>query len=291
MTEFTIRSDAVDVEEIMRQIRARIREKRGVDYTEDEIRRLATVKLEKFLEPGSVRSDLLEQFRRREPPPLPPPPPPPDLLNYAFEADTIYTSHRSLVRAIRAVLRPVLKLFFNPGPLVHVLNLQAKLNTQVAQEIQALREQLWRRDVESDRKRQEVGALYFEVLHNLVVELTKLGIEVRNLKMRVESLASRLDFDERRARALEGAVAYRPEVVGPAPAAGESPEEQRRRRRRRRRRRAAAAPAAPPAAGEATGGAATESAGAEPSAEEGTGGAAPASAERPGPDDSSGHAP
>ncbi len=153
MTEFTIRSDAVDVEEIMRQIRARIREKRGVDYTEDEIRRLATVKLEKFLEPGSVRSDLLEQFRRREPPPPPPPPPPPDLLNYAFEADTIYTSHRSLVRAIRAVLRPVLKLFFNPGPLVHVLNLQAKINTQVAQEIHALREQLWRRDVEGDSAR------------------------------------------------------------------------------------------------------------------------------------------
>ena len=34
MTDFQIRSDNVDVEQIMRQIRARIREKRGVDYTE-----------------------------------------------------------------------------------------------------------------------------------------------------------------------------------------------------------------------------------------------------------------
>ena len=58
---FTVRSDNVDVEQIMRQIRARIREKRGVDYTEEEIRELASVKLEKFLDPrgrpvGSARA-------------------------------------------------------------------------------------------------------------------------------------------------------------------------------------------------------------------------------------------
>ncbi len=64
MSDFTVRSDSVDVEQIMRQIRARIREKRGVDYTEDEIRELANVKLEKFLDPGGVRSDLLEQYRK-----------------------------------------------------------------------------------------------------------------------------------------------------------------------------------------------------------------------------------
>ena len=64
MTDFSVRSDNVDVEQIMRQIRARIREKRGVDYTEEEIRELANVKLEKFLDPRGVRSDLLEQFRR-----------------------------------------------------------------------------------------------------------------------------------------------------------------------------------------------------------------------------------
>ena len=51
MTDFTVRSDNVDVEQIMRQIRSRIREKRGVDYTEEEIRELANVKLEKFLDP------------------------------------------------------------------------------------------------------------------------------------------------------------------------------------------------------------------------------------------------
>ena len=49
------------------------------------------------------------------------------------------------------------------------------------------------------------------MLHNLVLEPTRIGIEVKNLKMRVESLSSRLDFNERRARALEGVVQYRPE--------------------------------------------------------------------------------
>ena len=70
MADINVRSDSVDVEQIMRQIRARIREKRGADYTETELQQLATVKLEKFLDPSGVRSDLVEQFRtpaRRQP--------------------------------------------------------------------------------------------------------------------------------------------------------------------------------------------------------------------------------
>ena len=63
MPDFNVRSDSVNVEEIMEQIRARVREKRGVDYTEQQIRELAAVKLEKFLDPRGVRSDLLDQFR------------------------------------------------------------------------------------------------------------------------------------------------------------------------------------------------------------------------------------
>lgn len=221
MTEFNIRSDAADVEQIMRQIRARIREKRGVDYTEDEIRQLASVKLEKFLEPSGVRSDLIEQFRRRQPDPEPP-------LNYAFEDDTIYASHRGALRWIRRLLNPVLKLLFNPNPISHVLHLQARIND---------------RFYTRNQKREQLDPLYFEVMHNLVLEMTKLGIEVKNLKMRVESLSSRLDFDERRARALEGVVQYRPGAtaapVGGDEGAGDGKEgtgDERRRRRRRRRR-------------------------------------------------------
>src|SRR5262245_44170367 len=103
MSDFNIRSDSVDVEQIMKQIRTRIKEKRGVDYTQDQVRELATVRLEKFLDPKNLRSDLLEQFRNSRPPlpqiptemiPLPDPPtePPPIEPPYAFDAETLYQS-------------------------------------------------------------------------------------------------------------------------------------------------------------------------------------------------------
>src|ERR1700704_4276496 len=111
MADFTVRADSVNVEQVMDQIRARIREKRGVDYTEQQIRELAAVKLEKFLDPKGVRSDLLDQFRRPQPPYAPP-----ELPNYAFEDQTLYESHRAPLRWIRSLLRPLLKVFFNPNP-------------------------------------------------------------------------------------------------------------------------------------------------------------------------------
>src|SRR2546423_14109372 len=170
MPDFNVRSDSVNVEQIMEQIRARIREKRGVDYTEQQIRELAAVKIEKFLDPRGVRGDLLNEFRRTtEPDP-----------NYSFEDDTLFHSTRApFLRWIRQLLRPILKLFFNPNPLIHALHMQSQINA-----VNASRHQL-----------------YYELIHNLVVEITRLGIEVKNLRMRVESLDARVDFSERRGRA------------------------------------------------------------------------------------------
>jgi len=195
MPEFNVRSDSVNVEHIMEQIRARIREKRGVDYTEAQIRELAAVKLEKFLDPRGVRSDLLDQFRKAmpayEPPVLP---------NYSFESDTLFESHRGIIRFFRKLFHPLLKLFlFNPNPLIRALNIQAQLNTMYAE-----------REAQRESSRRAMDQLYYELIHNLVLELTRNGIEVKNLKMRVESLSSRLEFNERRARALESAVVYKP---------------------------------------------------------------------------------
>src|SRR4029453_7474644 len=117
--------------------------------------------------------------------------------------------------------------FFNPNPLIEALNIQSKLNAQQA----------------------ALEPLYYEVIHNLVLETTRLGIEVKNLKMRVESVSSRLDFDERRARALEGVVQYRPGAVPPLqPPTGASEErggEAEQAERRNRRRRARGAPPTP----------------------------------------------
>ncbi len=200
MPDFTVRSDAVNVEHIMEQIRARISEKRGVDYTDAQIRELASVKLEKFLDPRGVRSDLLDQYRRAQPPYAPP-----ELPNYAFEADTLFESTRGPLRFIRKLLMPVLKLFFNPNPLIQALHIQAGLNSGIAE-----------REAKRDAARYAFDQLHYEVMHNLVVETTRLGIEVKNITMRLESLASRLEFNERRARALESVVAYKPATEGGA---------------------------------------------------------------------------
>jgi hypothetical protein len=120
-----------------------------------------------------------------------------------------------------------------------------------------------------------------------------MSIEVKNLKMRVESLSSRLDFNERRARALESVVVYKPSaddsVVrepaaftpakpapvqpthAPAPSASQPPPGvssqpaegpgQRSRRRRRRRGRRGNGPAAAVMGGQ---GPTPESAGSQP---------------------------
>ena len=253
MADFNIQSDSIDVEQIMEQIRSRIRDKRGVDYTEQQIRDLAAVKLERFLDPRGVRSDLLEEFRRMRPQSDPPVRP-----NYVFDESTLFDTHRAPIRWIRRLLRPLLKLFFNPNPLIQALHIQSQINTLQAE---AEAQQLARGPARDQ--------LAFEVMHNLVLETTRMGIEVKNLKMRVESLASRLEFSERRGRALESAVVYsagRPESAearppevrpqreatsnvstvsaptvpaagGQAPTGPEGPGQRSRRRRRRRGRR------------------------------------------------------
>jgi hypothetical protein len=160
MADLSVRSDSVNVEQIMKQIRGRIREKRGADYTQAELQQLASAKLEQFADPSGLRSDLLEQFRKRG------------------DEPSTYHRHRGMRRVLLMIAHPILKRVQK--------QLMADLN------------------------------LYFEIIHNLVVEVTRLGIEVQNLKMKVESLSSRLDFDERRARSLEGVVQYRQRPSQPA---------------------------------------------------------------------------
>jgi hypothetical protein len=299
--EFSIRSDSVDVEQIMAQIRARIREKRGVDYTEEELRQLASVKLETFLDPTRVRSDLIRHYRRvKEPGGTSAAPP----ENYAFDDHLVYGSARGaggrVITRVRKLLNPVLKLFFNPNPIIQVLNRQSAINAYYREEF--------------DR----TASLNYELIHNLVLEVTRLGIEVKNLKMRVESVSGRLDFSDRRARALESVVQYRPgtgpaaeQADAPAPkAGGQAPkaggqagrregdqaagggpikgEAQRARRRRRRRGRAAAGqPGQGPAAEGAPGGTGEPADGEADTAEAGGGGAdsLPFDGAEPGPAD------
>jgi len=182
MADFNVRSDSVNVEQIMEQIRARIREKRGVEYTEAQIQELATARLEKFIDPQNVRSDLLTEFHRVRTASDAPAP-----SEEIVDESVLFETHRPWLRSLRTLLRPILKLFLNTKALA-ALSLRAK--TEV-----------------SRRSRDQ---LTFELLHNMVVEMTRLSLEVKNLTMRVESMQSRLEFNERRARALESLVVYKP---------------------------------------------------------------------------------
>ena len=238
MSDFSFRSEGVDVEQIMRQIRARIRDKRGVDYTEQQIHELATAKLERFLDPKGVRSDLLESYRQHRVASIAAPP------SYHMKEEGLLDSDKPVVRFIRRLLSPLLKMFFNVNAVNHALHTQVAINNH------------WMH-VQTTRDHQEL--LAYEVMHNLVLETTRLGIDVKNMKMRVESISSRLEFNERRARALEAVVQYRPDVrdairpstAGTEPAGGVDPVtggeslRTRRRRRRRGRRSGQGAPGAP----------------------------------------------
>jgi hypothetical protein len=252
--------DQVDVEQIMRDIRSRIAQRQGVDFSTQQIQDLAARKLESVLDPRAIKPSLLEALRRgagstgqatpakasSEP-------------IYTFEDTTIYDSHRGLMRFIRRLLNPFLKLFFNPNPLIRALHLQAKLNVEMAT-----------REAERERRQTEWNALHYEIVQRLVTEISRLSLDVQSLTMRVESLNGRVDFNDRRVRSMEStATAGRPAprpvespaTPAPAPAGvsetgaapepaseGSSDTTRRRRRRRRGRRGSFGAPEGTPVA-------------------------------------------
>lgn len=239
----------VDVEQIMREIRSRISQRHGIELTTQQIQELAARRLEAILDPRSVKPSLLEQIRRSTSTPLDTSATPEP--TYSFEDTTIYDSHRGSLRFIRRLLNPLLKLFFNPDPLISALNAQAKLNQAAAL-----------REAERERRQAEWNALHYDILQRLVLEVSRTSLEAQQLSMRVEALSAKVDFAERRARSIEGTLqqarplprhdagppppqtAQQPRESGPSESAvgpisqeGAPGEGGRRRRRRRRGRR------------------------------------------------------
>ena len=86
---------------------------------------------------------------------------------------------------MRRLLRPVQKLFWNPSPMISALSRQSDLNR-----------------------------FYVHLLHNLVLELSRLKLEAQELRSRNLHLAGRLEALERREKTLEGMVAYREDADG-----------------------------------------------------------------------------
>jgi hypothetical protein len=168
---FRIEDGAVDVEQVMRDLRARIAEKkrRGL-LTDAEVRELADHPLHPVVEPHDLKSSLLGEMLEV-----------PGRWNFAFDPESVYRSrHRGAGRALEAVrrwLRPVQKLFWNPTPMIAALSRQSELN-----------------------------AAYAHLLHNLTLELTRLNLEVQDLKHRALQMQARAEFQDRRNKTLEEIV-------------------------------------------------------------------------------------
>jgi hypothetical protein len=247
------RDGGVDVEQVMREIRARISQRHGIELSTQQIQELAARRLEAILEPRNVKPQLLEQLRRSTAPEVPTAQP---LDTYEFDDATLFETHRGILRFLRRVLSPILKLFFNPTPLVQALNKQARINKELAA-----------REVEREQRQSEWNALQYELLQRMVLETSRISIEMQALVNRIESLSTKVDFNERRVRSMESTAApaarpHRPldtpAVSVPSPAAsgdGGSAEPQpaegvgegTRRRRRRRRGRRSGSPGEVPA--------------------------------------------
>ena len=264
MAEFDTRADSVDVTQVMGRLRARIREQRNPDDPE-QIRRQAEAARDRCFEPLRAGANRVEHNRRLTPPgrfdcgpqgeSLAPEP-------FEFDEDTVYVSSSGgtmgkLIRLIRRLLNPILRLFFNPDPIISAMMRQAEINARLLDLLERVNTEFER----TGRKfaaREELDALNYEVVSNLVEEMTRLAVDMKNHRMLVESVAARLDFDERRAQALEAVRQGRstPPGAGDGPERAEgdgsaaAPGRTRRRRRRGRRRPGAGAPDAAAEAGE-----------------------------------------
>jgi hypothetical protein len=168
-----IKSGDVNVEDVMRQIRERIEQRKKDVMTEEEIREIAEHRLEAVLETHDFGVDFLRDFRAE-----------PARWNFAFGPDTLYRSSRGAVgralEAIRGALRPLQKLFWNPNPMIAALSRQSDLNKY-----------------------------YVHLLHNLTLEVTRLNLEIQNLKNRNLELQGRLELQVRREKELESMVVFR----------------------------------------------------------------------------------
>jgi len=183
---FEIKSGDVDVDAIMRMIRQRIEEKKQGLYTDEEIREIAEHRLDAVLDAHEFNSDFIADFRS-----------PQGRWNFHFGPETIYRSSRGgvggVLEGVRRLLRPIQKLVWNPNPMIAALSRQSDLNTY-----------------------------YVQLLHNLAVEITKLNLEVQDLKNRNLQLQGRLEFQARREKTLEEMVVYRDDS-GAKPGAGGKP--------------------------------------------------------------------
>ena len=172
---FHITADGVDVDELMREVQRRIAEKKAGLLSDAEVRQIAEHPLDPVLDKADVSSRLLDELLRD-----------PTRWAYVFSPETLYQSSRGTVgptlERIRGFLRPVQKLFWNPNPMISALSRQADLNVA-----------------------------FVHLLHNLSLEVTRLNLEIQDLRNRNLQLQGRVELLAAREKTLEGLVVYRDE--------------------------------------------------------------------------------
>ncbi len=182
---FEIRTDEVDVQEIMRLIRHRIEEKKKGVYSEDEIREIAEHKLQTVLLAREFNVNFAQELQKTVTDD-------PFTWDLNFEEDSLFASSTNpFLQKVRGWLRPIQKLFWNPGPLVWSLVHQTRYNRQIHQRLT------------------ERDALYLHLLHNYAVETTRLNLEIQDLRNRVLQLQGQQEQIVRREKTLESMVVYR----------------------------------------------------------------------------------
>jgi hypothetical protein len=163
-----VSADGVDVEAVMAEIRERIAEKkrRGL-LTDDEVREIAERPLHPVLDGNEFRSRLLAELMADR-----------TRWAYSFGPEHVYGSSRGgagrLLEKVRRLLNPIQKLFWNPNPMISALSRQADLNQA-----------------------------YVHLVHNLAEELTRVNLDVQDLRNRILQLQGRLEMHARREKALE----------------------------------------------------------------------------------------
>ena len=166
-----IGAPGVDVDELMRQVRETIADKKRTLYSDEELREIAERPLEPVLDAHDFKSGLLAELLGGT-----------ERWNYRFAPDAIYRSSRGAagraLAAVRGALRPVQKLFWNPTPMISALSRQSDLNET-----------------------------YVHLLHNLSLAVTRQSLEIHDLKNRLLQLQGRLDLQARREKALEALLA------------------------------------------------------------------------------------
>ena len=103
----------IDVVQIVRQIRQQIEEQHMANATAANVRQQVRAQMRTLLQqapyPSDVKKDLIDQD-----------------LAWIFDPQSFWYSRRpvwgAIINVLRRILRPIVKLFFNPDPLLHYMH-------------------------------------------------------------------------------------------------------------------------------------------------------------------------